>query len=186
MKSLAVLLKWICILFSLRLMYLIYRQVKRIIDNYSSEIFEKELFFHIKISENISNHWFTVISISLCLLLVYLIYKLNIFRKVVIDLSKRLIFTERNGKQLISIGKGIIFFGIILSFIDSGLRIHIDLQCINEIKSNSYFFGYFLGYGISTIIFKRLYIFMIALFILMIAKLINEGTLLKQENDLTI
>jgi len=186
MKSLAILLKWVCVLFSLRLGYLIFRQVSRIIDSYSNEFFLKELIFNIKIPESIGNHWFAAISIFSCLLLIYLIHKLNILRMITSDISKKEIFTAYNGLQLISIGKGIIIFGIILSIIETSLGVYIYIQDVDSTETLAYKLGYSIGYPIGIVFFKRLHIFIIALFILMIAKLINEGTLLKQENDLTI
>ena len=115
-------------------------------------------------------------------LLIYLSYLLFTLIKIAINLNKNLLFTTKNAKQLNSVGVGIIIFTLVLILIQIPLELSM---LINKTDPKETFF-YYLGYTFGFIIAKRLYLFMIAIFILIISSLIKSGEVIQQENDLTI
>ncbi len=189
MKKAALILKWLTILFSLRLVYLLFRQIWNVIQSYINGTIEKDVFFGIKMPEDIAHIGYLLTSLVSCIILVYLFYLLNIFRSVVQDLVKNQIFIFENVEQLIKISKGLFIFGMILFLIQLVLRMiqpFPELPIIDSPYSAGYSLGYILGVSFNLLLSTGFPIFIYALFIFIIAKLIKEGHLLKQENELTI
>ena len=189
MKKSALILKWFIIVFSLRLIYLICRQIWFVIQSYGTDSIEKDVFFGIKTPEDLSYTGYLLVSVFCCAILIYLLFILNLFRRVVQDLVINQIFISKNAEQLVKIGKRLFIFGIILVLIQLALRTSpvIAVFLKNDVPySMGYMMGYSLGFFIKFLFSTGFPIFISALFLFIIAKLINEGHLLKQENDLTV
>jgi hypothetical protein len=189
MRKLALYLKWVIIIFSLRLFYLIGRQIWFVTSSFDQETMERDVFFGIKIPENLSQASYVVISILSCLLLIYVLYLLNIFRLIAQELKENQIFNHKNSEQLMRIGKGLFVFGIVLVL----LQIVISMSsCFNLPTDGNfagisgYIIGYFIAFTFRYLLAIGFPIFMAALFVFIIAKLTKEGNVLKQENELTI
>ncbi|QLG47252.1 DUF2975 domain-containing protein [Costertonia aggregata] len=89
-----------------------------------------------------------------------------------------------------TIGKGISIFSIIAIIFDFALSYDLlsDYKVV-ENRSIAYQSGYFLGHFIghvSGILSKWFPLMILAILILIIANLLEKGSLLKEENDLTI
>lgn len=189
MKNLALILKWFIIIFSLRLVYLFCRQIWCVIQSYGNGSIEKDVFFGINIPEDLSHTGYLLVSVFSCAILMYLFFLLNLFRRVIQGLVKNQIFISKNAEQLVKISKGLFLFGIMLSLIQLVLRMTQSFPefSINDpAYSDAYILGYKGGVSINLLLSTGFPIFIYALFIFIIAKLIKEGHLLKQENDLTI
>lgn len=181
MKKQSNILKWLTILFLIRTFYLIYLQLANLFSIKNNGTISNNI-YAIKFPKNISNHamWFS--NILILFLLIYLSYHLFTLIKIAINLNKNLLFTTKNAKQLNSVGIGIIVFTLILILIQVPLELSILINKTTFRETYSYYIGYAFGF----IIAKRLYLFMIAIFILIIASLIKSGEIIQQENDLTI
>ena len=77
-------------------------------------------------------------------------------------------------------------FVVALVAIELILNITALYESIISVKSMNYSIGFVTGSILPIILFKRLPFFVITIFILVIARLIEKGFVLKQENDLTI
>lgn len=189
MKNSALILKWLIIVFSLRLIYLFCKQIWYVIQSYGNGTIEKEVFFGIKIPEDLTHTGYLLVSVFSCALLMYLFFLLNLFRSVVQGLVKNQIFISKNAEQLVKISKGLLLFGIMLFLIQLVLRMvqsFPEFSISDPAYSDAYILGYKIGVSINLLLSTGFPIFIYALFIFIIAKLIKEGHLLKQENDLTI
>ncbi|WP_338356075.1 DUF2975 domain-containing protein [Yeosuana marina] len=190
MKKVALILRWLIILFSLRLVYLFGRQVWYVIQSYLNGTVERHVFFGIKIPDDFTQTGFLIVSVVSCAILIYLFFLLYVFRKVIQGLIKNQLFISENAEQLVKISKGLFFFGVVLFLIQFVLRMTQSFPAVAVNKglaySASYDLGYKIGVTINLLLSNGFPIFIYALFIFIIAKLIKEGNLLKQENDLTI
>lgn len=185
MKKYALYLKWSVIIFSFHVVFLIVRQIWRLI---KQEI-GSEIFFGISTSQEIGLTYYTLMSIILCIILIYLLYLLSILLKVSNDLIANQLFKKDNFPQLQKFSKGLLIFGLLLLISDLALKIPFIEHSIFD-KNISYSFGYILGYTISRLFYfflnSGLPIFIAALLTLFISKYNQKGYILKQENDLTI
>ena len=181
MKIQSNILKWLTILFSIRIIYLSFKQIENL---YLIKINEKNLnnIFGIDYPEDIHQSLLWIISILTLGSLFYLMYHLFTLIKIAENLNKNKVFTNKNAAQLYSIGIGIIVFASILVIIETTIEYSILANNANSKESGSYY----LGYAFGTLISKRMYLYIISIFILIISSLIKTGNILKQENDLTI
>jgi hypothetical protein len=195
MKKFALSLKWMNIFLSVGIVYLILKQFKRIFQLLINNNIERKLFFGIEIPNVINDKWYLIILIFSSCLLIYLIFTLNLFRKITDDLLKNQIFSIRNGVELAKVGKRLFVFGIILvglqimlylSYSSSEIASHLKTFEHSSSYSFGYHFGYILGSVLKTLITIGIPIFMGSLFMFIISHLIGVGHLLKEENELTI
>lgn len=130
-----------------------------------------------------------IISIC-CLSMFYLIYHLNIFRKVITDFYNDLVFSDKNGRQLYSIGCGLIIFTIVIGLLKLILGICFYESIISEISSSEnalpYNAGYIFGRNLAKTLFLTIPILCISLIFLLLSELIKKGLVIQSENDLTI
>lgn len=194
MKKLTLPLLWLNILLSLGIIYFLIKQIKDLYHFTMNNQVKREILFGMRLPDEAGSSWYIIMSVVSFILLIYLVYILNIFRKITIDLSNNLIFTHENGVQMSKIGKGLLFFGIALSILKTTLNFLFYFNS-SELKPHDSYeigrsFGYTLGFGLGslfqiilTVVFP---IFIVALFLMVISYLIKTGALLKQENDLTI
>lgn len=130
-----------------------------------------------------------------CFSLVFILFHLNTFRKVMTDFYNDLIFSNQNGIQLRQIANGILYFTIFLEIFKIFLGIYsLPFLKVDELAvplnhfhndpayKNGYIFGRILGRSLSTI----LPFLIISQAILLLSEMIKKGHLLKSENDLTI
>jgi hypothetical protein len=181
MKNLSTLLKWCSIVFLLKLISLIYRQSINLINLFENDK-TKYSILGIHFKESLNNTWLYFSNILLIFLLFYISYKIITLIKVAINLEKNLLFTTYNSKQLYSVSIGIIVFTSILIILKTPINYLnlVENDFLNQ--SNSYYAGLAFGSEIA----KHIYLYIIAVFILIISSLIKNGEILKQENDLTI
>lgn len=181
MKKQSNILKWLAILFLIRTLYSIFFQVVNLFSIKNNESIS-HLIYGIKFPDDISNFGMWLSNVLILFLLIYLSYLLFILIKVAMNLNKNLLFTIKNAKQLNFVGVGIIIFTLVLILI----QIPLEISMIIAKEDSKETFSYYLGYTFGFIIAKRLYLFMIAIFILIISSLIKSGEIIQQENDLTI
>lgn len=181
MKKQTNLLKWLTILFLIKTFYLIFLQLVNLFSIKNSGTISYTI-YAIKFPENISNLAMWLSNLLIFFLLIYLSYLLFTLIKIAINLNKNLLFTAKNAKQLNSVGVGVFIFTLVLILIQIPLELSM---LINETDTKETF-SYYLGYTFGFIIAKKLYLFMIAIFILIISSLIKSGEVIQQENDLTI
>lgn len=113
------------------------------------------------------------------LFLIYLLWLILKFRKMVYSIKSTSLFSEKNEIVFRLVGKGLIYYSIgmyILSFAKKALG------PANPQESSAYNLGTYFGTGLRIVIPYLV----IALFMLIIAQLIKDGYHLKNENDLTI
>lgn len=181
MKNQANILKWVTILFLVRTIYSTYLQILNLISASSHQKVIHKI-FGISFPKELSNTWLWISNFLILFVLFYLIYQLTIFIKIANNLNKNLLFTDKNAYQLRKIGKGIVIITTILIIIETPLAYSILLEENSLDESNSYYRGRAFG----SLISKRLYLYIISIFILIISSLIKSGEIIKQENDLTI
>jgi hypothetical protein len=138
--------------------------------------------YDIKFPKNINNYGMWLSNVLIFLLLIYLSSLLFTIIKIAINLNKNLLFTKKNSKQLYSVGIGTIVFTLLLIFIQVPLELSILINKTGPKETYSYYLGSAFGF----IIAKRLYLFVIAIFILIISSLIKSGEIIQKENNLTI
>lgn len=126
---------------------------------------------------NTSIIFYTVIGSCVMLLLIFLVF---VFRKVLLSFSKRKFFSTENVFQLKKVGYGLMLYASIVFVLKLSLKIGHYYNDAVELSS------YNLGYAIGIVLAKVISIFIVSLFILLIASVVKEGNIIKSENDLTI
>ncbi len=184
MKKLAFILKWISILFLIRVLYLIGSQIQKAL--FYSPVLEEKLIFGIKLETELTKSEYLILSTVIVLALLWLSYYVYIFIKISLEIQANAIFTKTNSIKLATTAKGVLVFVVALVAIELILNITALYESIISVKSMNYSIGYVTGSILAIILFKRLPFFVITIFILVIARLIEKGFVLKQENDLTI
>ncbi|NND79813.1 MAG: DUF2975 domain-containing protein [Maribacter sp.] len=133
-------------------------------------------------SNIISSSSFSMILVSMAFicLLIYMLWHLRNFKKVVKKSKNTSLFNNSNYKAFHSVGMAFIYYTVarftirivefMLSNVDEGQQ------------SIAYQFGRNIGEGVS----NQFPLLIVALFLLIIAELIKDGYQLKKENDLTI
>lgn len=129
---------------------------------------------------------FIIICLIIELLLGYLLYLLLklIYFSWTLDDNK--LFSEKSYKLLYLSGKVIIFISIL--FI--GIEIFLDIKSIDQSfslaeETSTYQFGYILGVLLK-ILYQWIPLLVLGTITLIFAELIEKGTALKSDNDLTI
>lgn len=181
MKKLSKILKWLSILLLIRMLFSIFCQIKNLICLADKEEFIYQI-MGIKFPSNISDIKMWFYNIVLLLLLFYASYLVYTFIKISNSLHKNLLFIDKNAKQLQNSAIGIIIFTTFLILIKYPLHLQLLLEKGKLVKSVSYYSGYTIGH-LTT---KNIFLYIIALFLLIVSKLIKKGAIIKQENDLTI
>lgn len=111
------------------------------------------------------------------ILLGYLTFYLLKFLKALShSISQNNLFSKNNGKAFHSIGIALVFYSV-LKFIISSIE-----EFVKAVQLESYSIGYILGDQIAA----RFPLLFLALFLLIISKLMIDGYELKKENELTI
>ncbi len=181
MRTQSNILKWLSLIFLIRLIYLTFKQIQNL---YLISNNDKKLnkIFGIEYPEDMNQSLLWIVSIFILASLIYLIYHLFNLIRIAQNLIDNKVFTNKNANQLHAIGIGIIVFTSILIIAQTTIDHSFLDSTISAKQSNSYNRGYALGTNIA----KRMYLYMISLFILIISSLIKNGNIIKQENDLTI
>lgn len=187
MKKLSHLLKWFTIVFIFRLIYLITLELQNLYYLIFKQFDNYNVVLDISFPENTNKNIIIIVTIMIISLLIYLIYNLIILIKISNSLIKEKVFIEENSQQLLTIGKSVIIFTTILILIKIPIKVklltnNISLDDYELYNSNSYYSGYALG----SVLSKNIFLIITGIFILIIANLIKNGSLIKQENDLTI
>jgi hypothetical protein len=136
---------------------------------------------------------FKCLIVLYCLSMIFIIYHLNNFQKVMTDFYNDLLFTKRNGLQLRRVSKGILYFAIFIAVYKIILGFYSDASLgthnpqIRELSSGPLGrLGFLLGYQIGVSITLFFPFLIISQVILLFSEMINKGYLIKSENDLTI
>lgn len=181
MKKLSNILKWSCILLFLRIIYLIYLQVINLVLIYRNKKVNHNI-LSIELPENINQFWLTIINSTTLLLFVYISFQIFKLIKIAKNLHQNLLFTSKNAVQLKQVAISIIVFTSSLVIIETPLKYFELIKINNLLETKAYYKGNALGHQIA----EKLYLFVVAFFILIISSLIKKGEIIKQENDLTI
>ncbi|MGC6429815.1 MAG: DUF2975 domain-containing protein [Jejuia sp.] len=107
----------------------------------------------------------------------YLLLKFLSFKSIIPDLKNKVFFTSKNYKASKQLGKAIIIFSILISLVNI---------TNSTTKSNQGDMLTSMAVAIGESIGSKLFLILMGLLLIIIAKLINEALELKQENDLTI
>ncbi|MBU2900882.1 DUF2975 domain-containing protein [Maribacter dokdonensis] len=110
----------------------------------------------------------------------YIFWLLLKFRKVIPEFKTDTIFSEKNSAIFRKVGNGLIAYSVLIFFIR---LIEKSFEITVEYGVSA---SYTLGKNFGTVLSGRISLLIIAIFLLIIARLIKEGYQLKQENDLTI
>tara|TARA_R110000868_G_C10770125_1_gene754664 strand:+ start:184 stop:738 length:555 start_codon:yes stop_codon:yes gene_type:complete len=141
---------------------------------------------NIILPETTSITTFRILSLITALPLIYVVFQLIAFRKISKKLEKNIIFTNESGTNLNLVANGFLFFtllvGVTKVFIEAYLN-YINNHTTGRITR---LIGTAIGESIIDTIFYILPILVATIFIKIIAKLLIDGSLIKQENDLTI
>ncbi len=130
-----------------------------------------------------------------CLSLMYLIYYMNIFRKVLTEFFNDLLFSPENGIQLKRVANGVLYFAIFLLVFKLFLVIYslsllegAELEAAKGYFHNdiAYSKGYNYGRALAKSVITFVPILVISQLILLLSEMIEKGYLIKTENDLTI
>jgi len=139
--------------------------------------------FNLMIHPNITVPEYGNISILIFIiktgLLIYLLTLSLKFRNMVYKTGTSSFFTEKNGQIFQTVGNGLIYYGV--------ARVLINvIEHFFEFYSNKNPNLYNIKFVEEVSFFNSIPIFLIAIFLLIIAHLIKDGYRLKNENDLTI
>ncbi|WP_339836362.1 DUF2975 domain-containing protein [uncultured Maribacter sp.] len=113
---------------------------------------------------------FSFTEILLMIYMLWLLFKVN---KITYGDNSNLFFSKKNGKIFKLLGSGLIYYAI-------------GFFLINIISSAMIKFGLLGEYNQNVTLSELIYLVVIAIFILIISKIIKDGYELKKENDLTI
>ncbi|NNK10443.1 MAG: DUF2975 domain-containing protein [Flavobacteriaceae bacterium] len=112
-------------------------------------------------------------------LAIYILIHFLKFIKVLKRISEKVLFSKENGKAFFKIGRALVYYSLLkfvvgfINFISTSV-LHEDLH------------PYKIGVALGEQIRFRIPLLGIAMFLLIIAKLMKDGYELKNENDLTI
>jgi len=128
------------------------------------------------------NSWILMLLIPLLTVILqgYIFWLLLKFRKVIPEFITDTIFTEKNSTIFRKVGNGLIIYSVLIFFI------RLIEKCFEITLEYSVSASYTLSKNFGTVLSGRISLLVIAIFLLIIAKLIKEGYQLKNENDLTI
>ena len=112
-------------------------------------------------------------------LLLYILLKFIDFKSIIPNLKNKILFTTKNNRVFKQLGKALVIFSIVLFILKVVERI---FKSPIEHKLDAV---YIINIIIESFV-KRMPLVIMGLFLLIIAKLINEGFELKEENELTI
>lgn len=121
-----------------------------------------------------------LVSFAFICLLIYMLWHLRKFKKVVKKSKNTSLFNNSNHKAFHSVGMAFIYYTaarFIIRIVEFMLSNVDDSQ-----QSIAYQFGRNIGEGVS----NHFPLLIVALFLLIIAELIKDGYQLKKENELTI
>ncbi|WP_408045987.1 DUF2975 domain-containing protein [Tenacibaculum crassostreae] len=144
--------------------------------------------FKLEIPESFHDEYYHLLNFIALALVLYFIYLILEFRKVIFKFSKNSVFTQENSQRLRKVGRGLVIYGSIILCITIILGLAIDgsNSGINANSNPAFSIGYIFGYTIGASISKVLPIFVVALFVQFISFLVVKGNVLQEENDLTI
>ncbi len=127
-----------------------------------------------------TNNWSLLLTILSMLLLSYMFWLLLKFRKTIYSVKTESFFSKQNREIFQIVGKGLIYYSIGIFLIRVLENSFEKVSVLGESTA------YNLGRNVGAAIADRIPLLLIAFFILIIAKLIEDGYRLKKENDLTI
>lgn len=141
-------------------------------------------FFGLNVPNNWSNLTVIIYGILAITSVIFSMYLVFIFRKVISSFSNDSFFSISNKNLLLTIGKRLIFYGFFMLL----LKIFLEFNTIENGNSGRILFsaGYKLGYSFANSLVDTIPIFLLSFFVLLIAEILDKGNTLKQENDLTI
>lgn len=125
------------------------------------------------LNNNDNNIFYRLFPLTEILLKVYMLCILFNVNKIKCGTKSNLFFTKKNGKIFELLGSGLIYYSI--GFIS-----------INIISSGLVKFGIFEEVNLNVNLSELIYLIVIAIFMLIISKILKNGYELKKENDLTI
>ncbi len=137
-------------------------------------------FYSLESSDTVNTYWSLFLTMLTVALLSYMFWLLLKFRKTIYSIKAESFFSKQNSTIFKTVGKGLIYYSIgifiIRVFENSFEKVSVIGQSV----------AYNMGKNVGAAIADRIPLLLIAFFILIIAKLIEDGYQLKKENDLTI
>ncbi|WP_299162546.1 DUF2975 domain-containing protein [uncultured Tenacibaculum sp.] len=186
MKKVLSVLKWFCSLLVVSAGINFFERMYKLM-HYTIYGGSKAKVFKLSIPEDWNDNYYYSLSFIVLILMGYLIYLIVEFRRVIFNFSKENVFTKENSDRLRKVGRGLmIYAAVVLCFaIVLGLIIERE-PSINADSTLPGKIGYTFGYIIGTAISKVLPILVVALFVQFISFLVVKGSVLQEENNLTI
>ncbi|APG66054.1 hypothetical protein LPB136_12045 [Tenacibaculum todarodis] len=182
MKRVLSSLKLFCTLLVISTSYKFFKELYKII-HYFIYGGNKLKIFSFNFPKNWSEGIYYLLSVVVLILVGYLIYLAIEFRKVFFKFSNEEVFTKENSERLRKIGKGLIIYATIHVIFELVLGFSNVIQLPNETAYGS---GYNVGKVLGIVIRERLPLFLVALFVQFISFIVVKGSIIKQENELTI